>query len=267
MATMTPDDLVQEIPGLYRFACALVRDEHLAADLTQDALIRAVERAHQYRNDAPLGAWLKRILRNLAIDRGRRSEREVVVDEIDQRWRDDAYTVDPAQVIEQAETGEELEDALTRLPFIYRTAVLLHDVEGWTVQEIADLDEVTLPAAKQRLRRGRMALVSALATGAERRHALRGVPMRCWDARRHVSEYLDGALDTETARLVEAHLEQCPTCPPLYAALVGVHDAVGGLRDPDTVVPPATSDRLAHLVAARLAGAAEGTDPAPAPDP
>ena len=78
---MTPDDLGAEIPALYRFARALVRDEHLAADLVQDTLARAIERADQYRSDAPLGAWLKRILRNLATDRARRSEREVIVEE------------------------------------------------------------------------------------------------------------------------------------------------------------------------------------------
>lgn len=247
---MNHDDLVGEIPGLYRFAMMLVRDEHLAADLTQDTLTRAIERAHQYRGEAPLGAWLKRILRNIATDRARRSDREVVVDDVEANWHDDDYTVDPADVLDHAATRAELEDALARLPFIYRSAVLLHDVEQWTVQEIADLDEIGLPAAKQRLRRGRMALVSALAAGAERRHALQGVPMRCWDARQHVSEYLDGTLDPSTAGAVEAHLGQCPTCPPLYAALVGVHDAVGALRDADNVVPPAVAERLAAHVTA-----------------
>jgi RNA polymerase sigma-70 factor (ECF subfamily) len=249
---VTPDELVAEVPGLYRFARALVRDEHLAADLTQDTLIRAIERSHQYRNDAPLGAWLKRILRNLATDRARRSAREVVVDDVETQWRDDGYTVDPANVLDRAATREELEDALTRLPFIYRSTLLLHDVEGWTVHEIADLDEIGLPAAKQRLRRGRMALVSALAAGAERRHALKGVPMRCWDARQHVSDYLDGTLPADTARTVEAHLEICPTCPPLYAALVGVHNAVGELRDADSVIPADVAERLTHVVTTSL---------------
>ena len=249
---MTPDDLVAEIPELYRFARALVRDEHLAADLTQDTLMRAIERSHQYRNDAPLGAWLKRILRNLATDRARRSEREVIVDDIEASWHDDEYTVDPATVVDRAATRDELEDALSRLPFIYRSTMLLHDIEGWTVQAIADLDEIGLPAAKQRLRRGRMALVSALASGAERRHALKGVPMRCWDARQHVSDYLDGTLDADIARTVEAHLERCPTCPPHYAALVGVHDAVGALRDTDSVVPPSVAERLTLLVTSTL---------------
>lgn len=255
---MSPDDLVGEIADLYRFARALVRNEHLAADLTQDTLVRAIERSHQYRNDAPLGAWLKRILRNLATDRARRSEHEVTVDDVETSWHDDDYTVDPAMVVDQAATRDELEDALTRLPFIYRSTVVLHDVEGWTMHEIADLDGIGLPAAKQRLRRGRMALVTSLSAGAARRHALKGVPMRCWDARQHVSEYLDGALDANTARTIEAHLETCPTCPPLYAALVGVHDAVGALRDTNAVVPPHVAERLAQVVTSTLAsGAAE----------
>lgn len=248
MTGMTPDDLVDEIPSLYRFAKVLVRDEHLAADLTQDTIVRAMERSSQHRGDAPLGAWLRQILRNLAIDRSRRSSREVLVDDVETSWKDDSYTVDPACVVAAAATREELEDALSRLPFILRSTVLLHDAEGWTVQAIADLDEIGLPAAKQRLRRGRMALVSALAAGAERRKALEGVPMRCWDARQHVSEYLDGTLEPDTARTVEAHLEGCPTCPPLYASLVGVHDAMGAMRDADTVVPPALAERLARVV-------------------
>lgn len=72
--------------------------------------------------------------------------------------------------------------------------------------------------------------------------------MRCWDARRHVSEYLDGKLDAETARMVETHLAECPTCPPLYAALVGVRDKLGELRDPDSVVPPDLERRIRQAV-------------------
>ena len=46
------------------------------------------------------------------------------------------------------------------------------------------------------------------------------------------------------ATQVEAHLERCPTCPPLYAALVGVHDHLGRLRDPDSVIPADVLPRL-----------------------
>lgn len=240
-----PAELVAEHTGpLYRFALSITRDPDRAGDLVQDTFVRAVERFDQYRGNAPLEAWLKRILYNLAMDRARRSSREIVVEEVETDWRDDEYTVDPAVVAERSHTRAEIEDALARVPFDYRTAVILHDAQGWTVREIAETQSISLSAAKQRLRRGRMALVAAIAVGHERRFQLRGVPMRCWDARQHVSDYLDGTLDTDTVRLVEAHLEVCPTCPPLYAALVGVHEAVGTLRDKDSVVPREVETRI-----------------------
>lgn len=231
-------------PALYRLALSLTRDPTGADDLVQDTFLRALERGGSYRGDAPVETWLRRILHNLAVDRARRSARELPVEEVEERWRDERYTVDTAAVVARAEMREELEDALVRLPVIYRAAVVLHDVEELTVREIADLQGVGLPAAKQRLRRGRMMLVSALAAGAERREALEGVPLRCWDARRQVSDYLDGDLAQREARLVERHLETCPTCPPLYAALVGVQTALGGLRDPDSVIGPDLVERI-----------------------
>ena len=94
-----------------------------------------------------------------------------------------------------------------------------------------------------------MMLVTALAAGAERRRALAGVPPRCWDARRKVSDYLDGALRAPERAALERHLEICPTCPPLYGALVGVRDRLGRLRDPDSVVPPGLARRIGELAA------------------
>ena len=89
-----------------------------------------------------------------------------------------------------------------------------------------------------------MMLVTALASTAERRVALEGVPLGCWDARRRISDYLDRELEPAEAELVERHLATCPPCPPLYASLVGVHARLGGLRDPDSVVPPTLSAKI-----------------------
>ena len=89
-----------------------------------------------------------------------------------------------------------------------------------------------------------MLLVSALAEDDERRLASLAQPLRCWRARRHVSAYLDGELDGVTRSAIETHLEACPTCPPLYASLVGVKATLGGLRDPDTVIEEAMAVRI-----------------------
>ena len=200
--------LAAEVPALLRYARTIVRDGQLAEDLVQDTLLRALQRADTFRGEASLATWLHRILHNLAVDRFRADREDATEDierEVEERWHDRSYTVDAATVVERAETREELEDALVRLPVIYRTAVVLHDAEGMTVAEIADVQDVGLPAAKARLRRGRMMLVDALAQGRERRDALRGVPLRCWDARSKVSDYIDDELLASDRVLVERH--------------------------------------------------------------
>ena len=241
------EELGDHVDDLYRFALAISRNPDLAGDLVHDTVVRAIDRRDQFRQETSLGPWLRRILHNLAIDRVRRSSKEVVVEEVEEKWLDDSYTVDPAAVAERAQTREELEDALVRIPFNYRTAVVLHDVEDWKVREIAEVQGISLPAAKQRLRRGRMMLVDALAEGHERRILLKEVPMRCWDARKHVSDYLDGVLEQAKASMVESHLEACPTCPPLYAALVDAHTGLSGHRDPDSVIPDDVRSRILAL--------------------
>jgi len=243
--------LAAEVPALLRYARTIVRDGQLAEDLVQDTLLRALQRTDTFRGEASLATWLHRILHNLAVDRFRADREDATEDierEVEERWHDRSYTVDAATVVERAETREELEDALVRLPVIYRTAVVLHDAEGMTVAEIADVQDVGLPAAKARLRRGRMMLVDALAQGRERRDALRGVPLRCWDARSKVSDYIDDELLASDRVLVERHLQACPTCPPLYAGLVGTRSALGALRDADTVIPMLLADRIKELL-------------------
>ena len=231
-----------------RLATRLVHDPDQAEDCAQETIVGAWRRRDQLRDRAALGAWLRRSLVNRVIDRSRAHHDELDIDEVEAEWRDDRYSVAPDMLLERAELRDELEDALARLPVIYRVPVLLHDALGWTGPEIARAMSAGLPATKQRLRRGRMMLVTALAEGDARRQASLDQPLRCWRARRHVSAYLDGELDVATRGAVEAHLEGCPTCPPLYASLVGVRASLGGRRDPDTVVEGA----MARRISARL---------------
>jgi RNA polymerase sigma-70 factor, ECF subfamily len=256
---MDNDQVRAQLPGtapaLLRYALLLTGNEHDAADLVQDTMLRALHAADSFDGRSALSTWLRRIMHNLWVD-GVRSGREAPSDEIadlvEARWRDDDYTVDAGTVVERAETRNDLLDALAHLPAIYRSAVVLHDAEGLTVAEIAELAAIGVPAAKQRLRRGRMMLVSALADDTQ--HAQKGVPMRCWEARSQVSDYLDGALDAKPARALEAHLSGCGTCPPLYAALVATRDALAHDRtrqDPDSVIPAGLAARIDDLLRSR----------------
>lgn len=245
---MFAEALVLALPFLVRLATRLVRDPDQAEDCAQETIIGAWRHQAQLRDPAALTGWLRRSLVNRIIDRSRAHHDELDIDAVETDWRDDRYSVAPERVLERAELRDELEDALQRLPVVYRVTVVLHDVIGWTGSEIASAMAAGIPATKQRLRRGRMMLVSALAEDDERRRASLAQPLRCWRARRHVSSYLDNDLDQATRMIVEAHLETCPTCPPLYASLVGVKSTLRGMRDPDTVVEEAMAARIrAHL--------------------
>lgn len=236
---------------MFGIALGVLRNRADAEDAVQEAFLRAWRGRAGFRGDGPPDAWLRRVVHNVAVERARRAVREVPVAEVDGLWADDAYTVDAARVAERAATRRDLEDALLHIPAVHRAVVLLHDVEGLSVPEIARLQDTPVETAKARLRRGRMALVTQLARSDERRAAVNGVPLRCWDARRHVSEYIDGGLDAGLRRMLEEHLAACPTCPPLYTSLVGTRAALGGLRDPDSVV----AADLAARIGARLAEA------------
>ena len=190
--------LAAELPRLVHLATRLVRDADQAEDCAQETIVGAWRRADQLRDRAALSAWLRRSLVNRIIDRSRRHHDELDIDAVEADWQDDHYSVAPELVLERAELRDELEDALARLPVIYRMPVLLHDALGWTGPEIAAAMDAGLPATKQRLRRGRMMLVTALAEDDARRRASLDQPLRCWRARRHVSAYLDGELDPVT---------------------------------------------------------------------
>lgn len=246
---LDPDALAAEVPGLLRYATYLTRNRADAEDLVQDTLERAVARADTFRGESSPTTWLHRVMHHRYLDTRRRRAPEPTDDvellnAVEAAWRDDRYTVDPEAVVARAEVQDQLRDALVHLPVILRSAVVLHDLQGLTSAEVAAVQDVGLPAAKQRLRRGRALLVSLLADDEDRRRAMKGVPMRCWQARSLVGDYLDGELGDRGRVLLEAHLAGCPTCPGLYASIVGVSAAVGRLRDPDSVVPPAIALRL-----------------------
>ena len=246
-----------ELPGLYRFARSITTNQAEAEDLVGDTVVRAIERQAQYRGEASLGTWLHQILSHLAVDRARHRAHELSVEDVETLWRDETYSVDAEAVVESAESAEELRDALVHLPQHYRSVIVLHDAEGWPASQIAAVLGISLPAAKQRLRRARMILVSALAHGRARRAANASVPLSCWDAREQVSGYLDGDLDASARAALEVHLANCATCPPLFQALAGVRASLGALHDPDSVVPAELAGRVrAHLAGAQAPGEA-----------
>ena len=138
--------LMAELPRLVHLAARLVRDPDQAQDCAQETIVGAWRRRDQLRDGSALGAWLRRSLVNRIIDRSRAHHDELDIDAVEANWHDDDWSVVPERVLERAEMRDELEDALARLPAVYRVAVVLHDALAWTAAEIATATGASLPA-------------------------------------------------------------------------------------------------------------------------
>ncbi|MBA4805136.1 MAG: sigma-70 family RNA polymerase sigma factor [Brevundimonas sp.] len=160
------------IPGLRRYANALVRDPAEADDLVQDCLERAVARWGQRRADGDTRSWLYAILHNLAVNRWRTLRRRGVMAPLE-AVDPGSLSVAPAQ--EHGLARADVLRALDRLPDEYRGVILLVTVEALSYAEAARVLGVPLGTVMSRLSRGRARLASAMADDAPVRSHLRRV--------------------------------------------------------------------------------------------
>ena len=163
---------------VYRLAIRITGNASDAEEVVQDALWTASRRIDTFRGAAAFGSWVYRITANAAYQklRGRRSRRhevswEDLVRSFDDN-RDDTgqhaeVAVDWSRRLKDPAIEGELKRVLGRaideLPADYRTAFLLHDVEGLSNPAIAQTLQVTLAAVKSRVHRARLFLRRRLA--------------------------------------------------------------------------------------------------------
>ncbi len=150
----------RHVHQVHRLAWRMCRDEELARDLTQESFIRAFASLGDFRGDAAFGSWLHRICVRTVLNglrsRGRhRNGREPFTPEL--------VGSDNPEPLAFA-VRDRLQEAVAGLPDIYRTVLLLHDLEGWTHREIAEALEVEVGTSKARLSRARARLRGELGT-------------------------------------------------------------------------------------------------------
>lgn len=133
---------------LYRVAATQLRQRADREDAVQEALRRAWEKRHTLREERYLQTWVIRILLNECHAIQRKAARLLPREEI------------PAVQPQREETG--LKEALLQLEERYRTPILLHYMEGYTVKEVAGILRVPQSTVKTWLARGRKALAAQL---------------------------------------------------------------------------------------------------------
>ncbi|MDQ2889556.1 MAG: RNA polymerase sigma factor [Gemmatimonadota bacterium] len=141
-------------PRVFRLAYRMTSDDEMARECTQDAFVRVFAKLETFRQEAALSTWIHRIAVSTVLEAmrstRRRTARLVDLDEA----RDVASVGDGYD----SELAARLEKALDDLPEIYRAALIMHDLEGYTHAAIADALQIAEGTSKTRVAQARAKL-------------------------------------------------------------------------------------------------------------
>lgn len=135
-----------------------MRDPDEAADALQDAMISAFRNAASFRAESAVTTWLHRIVVNACLDRIRRRQARPTVP-LPETGPEPAA---PRDAITDRDTSMVVQEALSQLPEDQRAAIVLVDVEGYSVAETAVMLGVADGTVKSRCARGRARLAKLL---------------------------------------------------------------------------------------------------------
>jgi RNA polymerase sigma-70 factor (ECF subfamily) len=157
------------LDSAYNLARWLVRDDHDAEDVVQDAFLRAFRAFAGFRGDN-MRPWLLAIVRNSSftwLAQHRRTEVEVSYDDdihggVDAGNKAGGFADDPEMILARREDILLVDEALRQLPVGFREVVILRDIEDLSYKEIAEVADLPIGTVMSRLARGRKLLLTHL---------------------------------------------------------------------------------------------------------
>ena len=161
---------------IYSLIVRSLNDPSDAPDITQEVFIKVFRSIRSFNGDASLRTWLYRIALHEASNQRRwwsRHKRQEVTIDVPAESEESGETFSLASTLadqgdspfdhaSQNETRIRVEAALRQLPEVFRTVVVLREIEGFAYEEIAEILDVNLGTVKSRLTRGRSALRALL---------------------------------------------------------------------------------------------------------
>jgi len=147
---------LEHLDALYNFAMYLTRNPPEADDLVQETYLRAFRFSHRFQPGTHLRAWLFQILRNTFLTFYRLRERESALAEDGvPTWDVPMFHDAPEESAAAVEAHTDLERALRRLPEEFRTVLLLAEVEGMALEDVARVLACPVGTVKSRIFRAK----------------------------------------------------------------------------------------------------------------
>jgi len=135
---------------VYDYLCWLTRNETLAADLTQETFLCLWRHPPNLEAGGSLRAWMFKVALNVYRQQARRHAVETVpLSEAEEDVPDPES--EPLVVLEREELCRAVQEAVARLPERYRAVILLHNLQGLTLTEVAQALEIPVGTVKSRL--------------------------------------------------------------------------------------------------------------------
>jgi RNA polymerase sigma-70 factor, ECF subfamily len=147
------------VDRIFRLVYRIAGDLDRAQDYTQETFIRAFSRLAEFRGEAALSTWLGSIAISITLN-GLRKVKRLMQREVE---LDDTLTAGKGATVADPDLKDRLAQAIDDLPEGYRVVFVMHDVEGYTHEEIAGSLGVHPGTSKAQLFRARARLREALA--------------------------------------------------------------------------------------------------------
>lgn len=165
------EKILQLTDRLYAAALRLTRERTEAEDLVAESVMRAWTKLDQLEDRQRFEGWIFRILANAFISTRRRRSNAEIAYEAPPEPSTEEFSIfgqlhqpfllwwsSPEQAFLNKLLREDIEEALDRLPEVYRTVVVLVDVQGFPYAEVAEVLQVPVGTVRSRLKRGRSRL-------------------------------------------------------------------------------------------------------------
>ena len=150
---------------VYSLALRMVNDREEAADLAQEAFLKAWQGLPSFQGDSSFSTWVYRLATNVCIDflrkqkRRREVEPALSLNDEESGWTEPAdWDQDPQRHLERAERGQALARGLEALSDHHRQVLVLRELSGLSYQEIGQALGLDIGTVKSRIARSRLAL-------------------------------------------------------------------------------------------------------------
>ncbi len=163
---------------VYSLIARSLRDPADAADVTQEVFVKVFRNIHGFHGDSSLRTWIYRIALHEASNQRRwwtrHKRQELTLDETHENEDGESLSLgdtlatgdaSPFDNVARSQTRQQVEAALHSIPEVFRTALVLREIEGFSYEEIAEILETNVGTIKSRLMRGRAALRDSLRPG------------------------------------------------------------------------------------------------------